>query len=217
MATAEAHRRSGLAAVTGEHYEGSHWLGSFAFSWSQSESFQAICRFRLTSPRLLLDDCNAWTLNASLTRLSSYRKCSKRRILGHSAQATSLPPIEGTTKCSLTARGFGCGSSSGFAVEVKPKAGLGFRASAAFSRLETDCHADFPAGSHTLDIFLLLPVRDPSANRSLIAFTAWSSLPTPRLYEKCVGIGRPNQGVIRRWHVTLQKLHPESRREGGWR
>ncbi len=27
---AEAHRRSGLAAVTGEHYEGGHWLGSFA-------------------------------------------------------------------------------------------------------------------------------------------------------------------------------------------
>lgn len=27
---AEAHRRSGLAAVTGAHYEGGHWLGSFA-------------------------------------------------------------------------------------------------------------------------------------------------------------------------------------------
>ena len=25
-----AHRRAGLAAVTGEHYEGGHWLGSFA-------------------------------------------------------------------------------------------------------------------------------------------------------------------------------------------
>jgi Protein of unknown function (DUF2891) len=30
IATAEAHRRAGLAAVTGEHYEGGHWLGSFA-------------------------------------------------------------------------------------------------------------------------------------------------------------------------------------------
>jgi hypothetical protein len=29
-AAADAHRRAGLAAVTGEHYEGSHWLGSFA-------------------------------------------------------------------------------------------------------------------------------------------------------------------------------------------
>ena len=29
-ATAEAHRHAGLAAVTGEHYEGGHWLGSFA-------------------------------------------------------------------------------------------------------------------------------------------------------------------------------------------
>jgi hypothetical protein len=27
---AEAHRKSGLEAVTGEHYEGGHWLGSFA-------------------------------------------------------------------------------------------------------------------------------------------------------------------------------------------
>lgn len=29
-AVAASHRRSGLAAVTGEHYEGGHWLGSFA-------------------------------------------------------------------------------------------------------------------------------------------------------------------------------------------
>jgi hypothetical protein len=29
-ATAEAHKKAGLAAVTGEHYEGGHWLGSFA-------------------------------------------------------------------------------------------------------------------------------------------------------------------------------------------
>lgn len=30
VAAAQAHRRAGLAAVTGEHYEGGHWLGSFA-------------------------------------------------------------------------------------------------------------------------------------------------------------------------------------------
>ena len=29
-AAADAHRLAGLAAVTGEHYEGGHWLGSFA-------------------------------------------------------------------------------------------------------------------------------------------------------------------------------------------
>jgi len=29
-AAAAAHRTAGLAAVTGEHYEGGHWLGSFA-------------------------------------------------------------------------------------------------------------------------------------------------------------------------------------------
>jgi Protein of unknown function (DUF2891) len=30
LAAAEAHRRAGLAAVTGAHYEGGHWQGSFA-------------------------------------------------------------------------------------------------------------------------------------------------------------------------------------------
>jgi hypothetical protein len=30
QAAADAHRDAGLAAVTGEHYEGGHWLGSFA-------------------------------------------------------------------------------------------------------------------------------------------------------------------------------------------
>lgn len=30
LATADAHKQAGLAAVTGEHYEGGHWLGSFA-------------------------------------------------------------------------------------------------------------------------------------------------------------------------------------------
>ncbi|HEV8432501.1 MAG TPA: DUF2891 family protein [Thermoanaerobaculia bacterium] len=29
-AMANAHRDAGLAHVTGEHYEGGHWLGSFA-------------------------------------------------------------------------------------------------------------------------------------------------------------------------------------------
>jgi hypothetical protein len=28
--TPRAHREAGLATVTGEHYEGGHWLGSFA-------------------------------------------------------------------------------------------------------------------------------------------------------------------------------------------
>jgi hypothetical protein len=30
LAAAKAHADSGLASVTGEHYEGGHWLGSFA-------------------------------------------------------------------------------------------------------------------------------------------------------------------------------------------
>jgi hypothetical protein len=91
---------------------------------------------RLTNAPPMLDIEMEWTLNASLMRLSSYRKCSKRRILGHSAQATSLLPIEGTTKCSRIARGFAFGSVMGFAVEVKAKAGFGVRASAAFTVLK---------------------------------------------------------------------------------
>ena len=58
---------------------------------------------RLTVAVLMLDIEMEWTLNASLTRLSSYRKCSKHRTLGHSAQATSLLPIAGTTRCSRIA------------------------------------------------------------------------------------------------------------------
>jgi len=91
------------------------------FILSQSEGFQASCRFRLTAPRLLLDDCDAWTLNASLARLSSYRKCSKRPIFGHSAQATSLLPIAGTTKNLHTARGFSFGNAMGSVVETSPR------------------------------------------------------------------------------------------------
>jgi hypothetical protein len=30
LAAARTHAASGLAAVTGEHYAGGHWLGSFA-------------------------------------------------------------------------------------------------------------------------------------------------------------------------------------------
>jgi hypothetical protein len=34
----------------------------------------------------MFDICDAWTLNASLTRSSSYRKCSRPQMRGHSAQ-----------------------------------------------------------------------------------------------------------------------------------
>jgi hypothetical protein len=103
---------------------------------------------RLTIASPMSDIETEWTLNASLTRFSSYRKCSKRRISGHSAQATSLLPIEGTTKCSRIARGFAFGSGTGSAAEVKPKAGFAFRASAAFTvrRLEADTMLTFRAG-----------------------------------------------------------------------
>ena len=42
--TAEAHRRAGLAAVTGAHYEGGHWLGSFAVYLVTERGLQRIHR-----------------------------------------------------------------------------------------------------------------------------------------------------------------------------
>ena len=65
---------------------------------------------RLTVAVLMLDIETEWTLNASLTTSSSYRKCSKRRTLDRSAQATSRLQIEVTMRSSPTAHGFGCGS-----------------------------------------------------------------------------------------------------------
>ena len=53
---------------------------------------------RLTVAVLMLDIETEWTLNALLTTSSSYRKCSKRRTLDHSAQAISLLQIEGATR-----------------------------------------------------------------------------------------------------------------------
>ena len=72
-------------------------------------------------PAVLLDIETEWTWNALLTTLSSYRKCSKRPILGHSAQATSLLPTEGTTRCSRIAHGLGCGSGMACVAELSPR------------------------------------------------------------------------------------------------
>jgi len=40
QAAADAHREAGLAAVTGEHYEGGHWLGSFAVYLTTQRGFE---------------------------------------------------------------------------------------------------------------------------------------------------------------------------------
>jgi hypothetical protein len=69
----------------------------------------------------MLDIETEWTLNALLTTSSSYRKCSKRRTLDHSAQATSLLQIEGTTMRSRTARGLGFGSDMAFVADTNPQ------------------------------------------------------------------------------------------------
>ena len=41
QAAAERHREAGLTAVTGEHYEGGHWLGSFAVYLSSRRGLSA--------------------------------------------------------------------------------------------------------------------------------------------------------------------------------
>jgi hypothetical protein len=43
-AAAEAHERVGLAAVTGKHYEGGHWLGSFAVYLVTNRGITAVSR-----------------------------------------------------------------------------------------------------------------------------------------------------------------------------
>ena len=77
-------------------------------------------RLGLTAQRLFLDDCDAWTSNASLTILNSCRKCSKRQTLGHSAQATSWLQIEGMMRRWRTAHGFAYGSGMASVAEVSP-------------------------------------------------------------------------------------------------
>jgi len=41
QAVADRHRDAGLKAVTGEHYEGGHWLGSFAVYLSSRRGIAA--------------------------------------------------------------------------------------------------------------------------------------------------------------------------------
>lgn len=70
------HMRRSSPEVTGPN-EPTHGLGApHRLAWTVEVRRR---RFRLTAPRLLLDDGDAWTPNALLTRLSSYTKCSKRR------------------------------------------------------------------------------------------------------------------------------------------
>jgi len=93
-----------------------------------------------------------------LLKSSDWSASSQRRISGLSAQATSRLPIKGTTKCSRIARGFGCGSISGFAAEVKPKAGFGFGTSAAsryqqfISWYQSECGDQPPHLGHWVEV-----------------------------------------------------------------
>jgi hypothetical protein len=63
-AAAEEHRRAGIAAVTGEHYEGGHWLGSFAVYLTNPARDPREGALRDTG-----SDCRA-VLSASTTGLS---------------------------------------------------------------------------------------------------------------------------------------------------
>jgi hypothetical protein len=50
QAAADAHSHAGLAAVTGEHYEGGHWLGSFAVYLTTKRGIPKIKNFQSRMP-----------------------------------------------------------------------------------------------------------------------------------------------------------------------
>jgi len=76
-------------------------------------------RFAGSNIQLVGYTIGEWTLNELLTKSSSLKKCSKRRISGHSAQATSLPRIAAMTKCMRTVRGSASGRISVFAADPR--------------------------------------------------------------------------------------------------
>jgi hypothetical protein len=84
--------------------------------------------------------------------IEQLQKCSKCRILGHSARATSRPRIKARRQCSRKAHGFAFGSGTGFAAEVNPKAGFEFRASAAFPVLKPIAMLNFRAGVASAEV-----------------------------------------------------------------
>ena len=67
-----------------------------------------------------------------IDEIQQLQEMFERRISGHSAQATSLLRIGGTTKCSRIARGSGFGRTSVSAAGLTLKADYGFKARAAF-------------------------------------------------------------------------------------
>jgi Protein of unknown function (DUF2891) len=76
-AIAKAHRDAGLASVTGEHYEGGHWLGSFAVYLTTKRGLRA--QLKGPSPRLRGEGG------------------AKRRVRGEIWEArTPHPPLRGT-------------------------------------------------------------------------------------------------------------------------
>ena len=52
-----SHRAAGLKAVTGEHYEGGHWLGSFAVYLTTRTRAETVTRAAEASPHVLRPHC----------------------------------------------------------------------------------------------------------------------------------------------------------------
>ena len=92
-----------------------------------------------------------WTLNRPLPKSSGWSAFSRCRIADRCKQATSLLRIEGTTRCSQPALGFGCGSGMACVAELslrysdcprsRPKLSQEFRTriEETYSRIELEC------------------------------------------------------------------------------
>jgi hypothetical protein len=94
---------------------------------------------------------------------------------------TSLLPIEGTTKCSRIAHGFGFGSGSGFAAEVNPRVGFGFRVNDGFRSRSEDVSASIHRGRHCDNCPKKESARDSIESRTLVRTALPRKLLTPTL------------------------------------
>src|ERR1035437_1653071 len=105
LAAAEAHRRAGLAAGTGKHYEGGHWLGSFAVylvtKRGIAQSVAAITHFSGAVSEIRV----AWLLVRVPSKPPSFVRCSPRACpisavfcVWSPNHASTLPPPVGYLK-----------------------------------------------------------------------------------------------------------------------
>lgn len=87
---------------------------------------------RLTTAMLMSNIETEWMPIRLLPKSSVLSASSTCGTPGRWARATSQLRIEDMTKCSSRVHGLGSGNNTGFAVDLKPKAGYGYRVNAAW-------------------------------------------------------------------------------------